>query len=476
MRRVRHLLASIVLAGPLAAQATDTLVVAGDTSARAAAIRSHGYVAYPVTVLAPLGAEITAKHERIEVKLYGRVIWFRPGYGTFADNGTLESLNHHAFERKGVLYVPETFFAQWLPARFPRRLRYDAATRTLTRFQAVRVSLWPAPPPRPSPDPPNPQLARDSVASGGIFATEERILTTPEPSEPRHRTASPASVALEMHMRLSGFYSDNFFQAPSGGTPTEVLATSAEGRVLLRMGGPRATVYARAHRTEYHVHTRGDGAEFEGFGPSVAALVGFDWSGRRHSMQATGGYQRRSPRLAVGDQTEFANTVHAAGAYGVLLPGRLQVNLLGHYYDIYLNARGTQSQYYGGGGALRYRGFGFRFSPEVGRTQSRWLAPSASEQYGEQTQWVTLRVIPFAAVYLDARYREDVRAYTTGDRSASNFGREDTRAHWTVATDVRLTRRLWWGVYYAHEDARSTRPGRTFTTQSITSGLAYRVW
>jgi hypothetical protein len=417
-------------------------------------------------VLTPLGAEIKTERERTEVKLFGRVFWFRPGYGTFGDNGTMESLPNVAFDRDGVLYLPEGFFAQWLPARFPRRLRYDDGTRTLTKSQAVvRVSTWPVPSPRRTRTAASAQLARDSVSSDGIFATEERPLTAPEPSEPRHTARSGASVALEMHMRMSGSYSENFFQAPTGGTPVEMVAATAEARILLRMRGPRLNVHARVNRTEYL-----------GFAPSVAALGGFDWSGRWHSMEATGGYQRRSPRLSVGDQTEFANTVHGAGAYGVRLPGRLQVSVLGHYYDMYLHARATQSQFYGAGGTLRYRSVGHRFSPEVGRTHSRLVAPSASEQYRERTQWVTLRAIPFAPVYLDARYRADLRFYTIGDGSASNYGRKDMRAQWTVSSDVRLTPRLWWGTYYTHQDGRSTRPGRTFTTQSITSGVAFRVW
>jgi hypothetical protein len=465
MRQARHILASMVLAGPLGAQATDTLVVAGDSTARAAAVRSHGFVAFPITVLAPLGAEITAQHERVEVRLFGRLFWFRPGYGTFGDNGTMESLHHGAFDRDGVLHLPEGFFAQWLPARFPRRLRYDDATRTLTRSRPVRVSTWPVPPRRPPPGSAGAHLARDSVSSGSILATEERLLAAPEPSEPRHPLPAEPAVSLEMHMRMSGFYSENFFQAPSGGTPVEMVAATAEARMLLRMRGPRLNVHARAHRTEYL-----------GFAPSVAALGGFDWSGRWQSIEASGGYQRRSPRLSVGEQTEFANTVHGAGAYGVRLPGRLQVSALGHYYDMYLHARATQSQFYGVGGALRYRGFGYRLTPEVGHTESRLVAPSAAEEYRERTQWATLRAIPFVPVYVDARYRVDVRSYTIGDRAASNYGREDTRTHWTVSTDVRLGPRLWWGTYYTHQHGRSTRPGRTFTTQSITSGVAYRVW
>lgn len=108
--------------------------------------------------------------------------------------------------------------------------------------------------------------------------------------------------------------------------------------------------------------------------------------------------------------------------------------------------------------------------------RSRWEGGAESETYLEQTRWALIRAAPWSSVYLNVRYREDARSYTTSNPSASNYGREDTRGQWTVSADVRLNRRLAWGVYYTFDDGKSTRADRTFTTQSIISGLSYRIW
>jgi hypothetical protein len=474
----RILLVSILLAGPVHAQGTPTLAVAGDTTARAAAVRDHGFAAYPVTVLAPLGIEVTTRQERIEVKVMGITLWFRPGHGTFADNGLLVSLHETAFVRNGVLYLPEHFYAAWLPARHPRGLRYTAATRTLERLTDVAAEQLRAsyPPPAGQPEPRAAVKPVRAVGSSGpeadgngasaTTAFADDVAPAPPAVLDSRRAASPQpGPAVEMHMRLSGFYSDNFFQAPPDATPAQLLATSAEARFVLRIPEQRTNVHARVSRTL-----------FDGFAPSTAVTGAFDANGKYHVLEATGGYQRRSPRLAAGDQTGFASSVYGSGAIGVKLPLQMQLSALGHYYDIYVHARATDNRFSGAGAALRYRGFGYRFSPEVGEVRSNWSSSIASENYQERAQWVSVRAVPVAPVWFHARYRRDTRHYTIPDESAGNFGRVDAREVWTLASDVRLGQRLTWGVYYTREDGTSSRAERTFRTQSITSGLSYRVW
>jgi hypothetical protein len=482
----RLFLLPVLLAGPVSAQSTLTLTVAGSTTARAAAEREYGFAAYPVTVLAPLGIEVTrrievtTRQERIEVKVLGLTLWFRPGYSTFADNGLLVSLQDRAFVRNGMLYLPEYFYAEWLPNRHPRGLRYTAATRTLEQVANVMAeplrAAYPLPVPAGKLEPKAvAQPGRDSGASTPVGGNgSSAITTTFTEEEPRvasaaldtRRAPSPGpSPSVEMHMRLSGFYSDNFFQAPPGAAPAQLLATSADARVVLRIPEQRTNVQARIGRTL-----------FDGFAPSTAVTGGFDANGKYHVVEATGGYQRRSPRLGVGDQPGFASSVYASGAFGMKLPLQMQVSALGHYYDIYLHARATDSRFSGAGGALRYRGFGYRFSPEVGEVRSTWSSSIASENYRERAQWVSVRAVPVDPVWLHARYRRDNRHYTIPDESSSNFGRADAREVWTLATDVRLGGRLTWGMYYTLEDGTSSRTDRTFRTQSITSGLSYRVW
>ncbi|HSA54082.1 MAG TPA: hypothetical protein VLE53_00190 [Gemmatimonadaceae bacterium] len=457
-RERRLVLALLLFAAPLHAQESDTLVLAGDTVLKAGANHVQGFAAYPVTLLRALGGDFTNNAGRLQVTVLGSVLWFRPGQGTFTVNGMMVSLHELAFALEGELYLPRQFFAEWLPKRFSRQVRYDAATATLSTLERLTRATEEQPPP-----------ARDvavaSVAEPTSVATEELTPARVEPATPVRRDVVGGRAGVEMHVRVSGSYSDNFFQAPTDGTPVELVASTGEARLVVRTGRPGLNLHARVNRTL-----------FDGFDPSETASGGLDWTAGRHHAEVVAGRQTHSPRLMAGDRAGFADIDHASGGYGVRLPGAVEVSVLGQYYDIYLEARDTESRYYGTGGSLRYRGFGYRFSPEVGGMRSRWDGPIATENYQEQTQWLALRMVPAAPLYLFARYRYESRSYTIEDPAAGNYLREDRRRHLTLSLDARITGRLVWGIYYTREDVVSTRTDRGFTSQALASGLSYRVW
>ena len=463
MIMLRRLLVPLLVgAGSLPAQEPDTLVLAGKTIEKAAANHEQGFAAYPVTILQAFGGAITSSAGRIEVQMLGTVLWFRPGMGTFAVNGMIVSLHELAFVQNGMLYLPRRFFVQWIPARYSRQVRYDASTATLATLEHLARAEQQAAPRSIPPEMPNADGGSTIERAG--YAGED-LPPRQVPAVPLRRSVSPPPAGLEMHLRVTGSYSDNFFQAPNDAVATELVASTIEARMLLRTGRPRLNVHARANRTS-----------FDGFQPSVAAAGGIDWNVGRHNLEATLGSQRRSPRLMAGDRAGFADLDHAAASYGIRLPGKLEVSALGQYYDIYLHATESDSRFYGAGGSLQYRGFGYRFTPEVGRMRSQWEGPTLAADYDENTQWLALRMVPAAPLYLYVRYRDEVRSYVVEDPAASNFGREDARRHWTASLDVRVTRRVAWGIYYTREDVSSTRAGRGFSSQSLTSSLSYRLW
>ena len=290
---------------------------------------------------------------------------------------------------------------------------------------------------------------------------------------------------LEMHVRVSGSYIDNFLQAPEHDASAELLASSAETRLILRMRKPRLNIHARASRTVSWLvmpasQCLPDAAStlcvFDGFEPDVGTAGGFDLSAGRFNMEGSAGYQRRSPRLFGGDEADFATIAQAEGSTGFLFPGNMRISAMGHYHDVYQHTRKMESKYTGGGGSLRFRGFGYRFSPEIGGMISKWESPGVLDDYDEYTKWWSLRMIPVSLLYLHVRYRFGQRVYATDDSLASNFEREDERRHWTLSADLRLARRLTWGVYYTHESVESTRTGRSFVTSFLTSGLSFRVF
>lgn len=463
MRTLRSVVVAFLLgASSVQAQESDTLVLAGSTIEKAVANHDQGFPAYPITLLQAFGGEFTNSAGRIEIQVLGTVLGFRPGLGTFTVNGTIFSLHELSFVQNGMLYLPRRFFVQWMPTRYSRQVRYNASTSTLATLEFLTRNRQQAAP--------RPVVKETTAPAGG--GTLERAGYAGEDLPPRRATIAPARssapgipTALEMHLRVSGSYSDNFFQAPDDAAATELLASTIEARMLLRTGRRRLNVHARANRTS-----------FDGFEPSLAVGGGVDWTVGPHNLEATVGSQRRSPRLMAGDQAGFADLDHAAASYGMRLPGALEISALGQYYDIYLHATQSESRFYGAGGSAQFRGFGYQFTPEVGRMRSRWKGPSVAGDYDEQTDWVALRMVPVAPMYLYVRYRQETRSYVVPDPAAGNFGRGDARRHWTASLDLRVTRRVGVGVYYTREDVSSTRAGRGFASQSLTSSLSYRLW
>jgi hypothetical protein len=277
----------------------------------------------------------------------------------------------------------------------------------------------------------------------------------------------PVGVLLQMQLqlRLTGSYFDNFFRSPSALRPTYLAASGAEVRAAYVGLNPRTNIHARVAQTT-----------FEGFAPSLAVAGGLEMSEGRHGIEATAGYQGRSPRLEFGDWTGFADVRHLTGAYTLVLPGAVQLRALTHSYDITRNTEPAGDQYTGFGGAVRFQGAGYRFMPEVGAARSRFDAAADGDRYDEQADWVSVRATPTPPFYLYVRYRRGVRTYVTATEAAANFEREDTRHHLTLMWELQLNRWLSWGFHYNYELAESTRAERRFDTQAVTSSFSARVW
>jgi hypothetical protein len=296
---------------------------------------------------------------------------------------------------------------------------------------------------------------------------------------------APRTTGLEMHVRLSGAYADNFLQAPDAAATAELVSSTVESRLVLRTRRPTINAYVQASRTiswlfmtDSQCPTSGSDlvCVFDGFEPDQAINWGVEMSAGRVHLESRGGKQNRSPRLFGGDEADFATISWWEGGYGLTFPGRIQLNMVGHNNDVFLQTRRTENHYYGAGSSLRFRGFGYRFSPEIGAMRSFWKTPAAADNYEERTRWMSLRMIPFSALYLHVRYRLGQRLYSIDDPLAGNYGREDDRRNLTVSADLKLSRRVTWSIYHTHEGVSSTREERSFSTNYLTSGLSFRLW
>lgn len=117
--------ASLALGARLPAQTPDFRVAAGGREvARAEVSFARGYRTLPITLLVPLGAQVTTGQDAVVVRIFDDTLRFYPGYPAFRFNERMESLYSPAYLEDGVLFVAQWFFTGWLPARYPGRFRY----------------------------------------------------------------------------------------------------------------------------------------------------------------------------------------------------------------------------------------------------------------------------------------------------------------------------------------------------------------
>lgn len=285
---------------------------------------------------------------------------------------------------------------------------------------------------------------------------------SPDSAAPEGR--APAT-RLHADVRLSGGWAGNFTQAPVGAPRRDIGSTSGEARLRLPLADGRATVEGAVGGTLY-----------QEFDPGVAARAALGWSGGAWEASTSLARQWRSPRVEVGDELGFADVTLAGAAVQVRPVRALQLRALGQLSsETYGASLEKDNSAWELGGAVRFRGFGSRFSPELGASVGAREVRLETEDNEQRAWWLSLRSAPSPALYLHLRYRNRLRTYDTADPAASNYGREDTRHQVTLAADVTLSTRWSWTGYYAWEDARSTKHSRTFDAQLLSTGLVYRL-
>jgi hypothetical protein len=282
----------------------------------------------------------------------------------------------------------------------------------------------------------------------------------------RRTGALAQPVTSGMTLRVGGSWYDNFFQTPSAQPHRSVGAGTADLRLVHGLGATRrSSVRARAGATA-----------FDGLPTSIVAEAGARAASAAQMLDLNVIAFFDSPRFEVGESLERADAIGATLEYGFLVGGALQVGLLAdasreRYESVSRNDNVVRDL----GGSLRWRGFGSNFSPEVGFLVGRREVDNDQESFDQRAWWLQLRTSLRRNLYASARFRRRDREYDTGDVTARNFGREDTRDQLTAG--VTLTPRLGpaWDLYYSMEDVSSSRPERGFTAHALSLGATFRV-
>lgn len=277
---------------------------------------------------------------------------------------------------------------------------------------------------------------------------------------PRPRPPS----AVEVRVRAGSAFMANFFQAPQGAPHQNVLAAAGELRLDGRFGSG----------TQVFVH--GGSTLYSKFDPSSTVDVGLRWSTGPHVLRGGVGYRWRMPRLEVG-VLGFADILHLDAGYAARPVRFIELEALVDFDDeTYSLSPEKANTLIDAGGAIRFRGFGYAFSPEFGMGVGTRDVVNDAEDFDQRSRWVTLRSIPTSRLYLSLRYREQQRDYAVLDTAGSAGRREDRRQQVTLITDWVLRDGLNWTIYCNLERNNSTKASRNFAAGYLWTGLTYRLW
>lgn len=265
---------------------------------------------------------------------------------------------------------------------------------------------------------------------------------------------------------VQGLLYDNFFEVPSGVSQTDVQALNAS---------LEARFHPESNRPIEFFGSVGDTSYTDNLGDSPAVGLGIRWNGRPARGEVSAEYEADRPTVDVGDTLGLADTTKLNGEYGYRFGDNWEVTGRARYQNqSFQRVQGRDNDFTSIGGALRYRGWGYDFSPEVGVDFGTRNATDPNEDLDQKDYWIQLRSIPTDGLYLSLRYRYRVRDYSIGDALASNFNRQDDRQQIALTVDYRLTEPWSVGGYYAYQNADSTNPNRVFKTQLFVVGTKFR--
>lgn len=125
--------ALLLLPTSLPAQRTMLRIAASDSSTTIAADQNRGYVAYPATALAALGAEVEATPRGIRARFLNDTLTFEILSPIFYSAARPQQLAAPVYRRANEVYIPGQFFTDWLPAHRPGLIGYDNGTLRLNK-------------------------------------------------------------------------------------------------------------------------------------------------------------------------------------------------------------------------------------------------------------------------------------------------------------------------------------------------------
>lgn len=275
---------------------------------------------------------------------------------------------------------------------------------------------------------------------------------------------APEGSRTEGRLRLFPARHENFFQKADGEPKLDVDTMLLDARITHDLGRADGWRGYLAPRYTFFEDDLDD---------SSGALLGFRFDGRPHAADIGLRYEQDRPAFDVGDEFDQANVMTLEAEYGWRFTDAWELGLLGTARRQEFDRRPIKdNDVVRGGVSLRFRGWGYVLSPEIGFETGHRDADDANQVRDSTRLWVMFRSLATEKLYLTLRYRRRHYEYTIDDPLESNFRREDDRDQWTLSVNYTVARRVTLQAYYDYLDADSDKPSRIFTSQLIGVGTS----
>ncbi|MFQ5789067.1 MAG: hypothetical protein ACE5JI_01195, partial [Acidobacteriota bacterium] len=256
-----------------------------------------------------------------------------------------------------------------------------------------------------------------------------------------------ADDKIQVQPRIFSVYHSNFLQATDGAPKEKVWANVFEVRVIRKLDELREGLgaYGVVAQTSYNA-----------FDASRSIGAGLRLHDRPHSVSLVmRGYFNR-PAFFIRNELDTSNIFRLQGEYSYRFTPEIELKgLLDYYRQTYDMTKGLDNHTRFLGAAVRYRGFGYGFSPELGIRRGRQDTVADDNDYSQTELLVKVRSVASRTVYLSFRYRYRLRRYDTTLPGSRNFDRKDNRHAFRALATIRSGEHLLWEIYFARENADS---------------------
>ena len=271
-----------------------------------------------------------------------------------------------------------------------------------------------------------------------------------------HGTSNPGGSRSELN--ILGYHFDNFFQVTSPAPETNINALATEYRFAYRPTESPTEIYAHVNFIDYN---------HSGLSTSYGARFGLNHQGKNDDFRVFVDQQQHRPSFEV------------ANAFGQANQTMLSAEYAHHFGDWQLGGEGQRqmqrfpadsrrnNDYNELGLMARYKGFGWKYTPEAGVYDGKRTVNDANETYRETGYYIQGAVIPTPNAYFSLQLFNRKRDY-------SNVARVERRPGLSAVIDIKTSPRLSWLVYYTRERVRSSLPNSNFGDDLVIFGPEIR--